>query len=115
MIVLHGLKNCDTCKKALAWLKAEGKPHRFHDLRADGLTEAMLDHWLSALGWEVLLNKRGTTWRGLPASETEGVDAMRARQLMLAHPALIKRPVIQAGATVIVGFGESEKRAVVGL
>src|SRR4051812_42588775 len=111
MIVVHGLKNCDTCKKALAELKAAGREHRFHDVRADGLTAPMLDTWMKAAGWEILLNKRGTTWRGLPPADTEGVDEAKARALMLAHPALIKRPVFEAGGKIVVGFGPKEKAA----
>lgn len=111
MIKVHGLKNCDTCKKALSELKNAGKEHRFHDVRADGLTGPMLDSWMKAVGWETLLNRRGTTWRGLPASDTEGVDEAGARKLMLAHPALVKRPVFETGGRIVVGFGPKEKAA----
>lgn len=109
MLVIHGLKNCDSCKKARAWLKDRGIAHRFHDLRGDGLSDTMIDHWLAEIPWQSLLNKRGTTWRGLPAAETDGLDAAQARALMLAHPALIKRPVFQTEGKIVIGFGAQEK------
>jgi len=111
MLKVYGLKNCDTCKKALLWLGENGIEHSFADLRKDGLSEVDLDCWLAALGWEKLLNKRGTTWRGLPPEDTENLDAAKARALILAHPALIKRPVFVAGDHVTCGFGPAEKAA----
>ena len=111
MITVYGIRNCDTCRKALKWLDSEGIAARFHDFRKDGLAADRLDAWIDALGWEALLNRRGTTWRKLPASETEGVDAGRARALMLAHPTLIKRPVFDLGGRYLVGFRESEQAA----
>lgn len=114
MLTVHGIKTCDTCRKALKWLSERGVEHRFHDLRADGLASADLDRWIGAVGWETLLNRRGTTWRKLPAGETEGVDAAKARALMLAHPTLIKRPVFDDGALVVVGFGKAEQAALTG-
>ncbi len=112
MIVIHGLKNCDTCRKALKWLTAEARDHRFHDLRADGLDATMIDRWSAAVGWQTLLNRRGTTWRNLPESETTEITEARAKTLMLAHPALIKRPVFETlDGRVIVGF-KAEEQAV---
>ncbi len=111
MIIVHGLKNCDTCRKAMKWLVAEGKEARLHDLRADGLDADMLERWVDALGWEALLNRRGTTWRKLPDSETADVDETKARALMLAHPALIKRPVFEAGGKIILGFKDEQQAA----
>lgn len=104
MIVLYGLKNCDTCRKARAWLDQQGADHRFHDFRADGLDPALLATLEQALGWETLLNRRGTTWRGLPEAERAGLDRDRALRLMLAHPALVKRPLLVAGDTTLAGF-----------
>lgn len=109
MIVVHGLKNCDTCRKAMKWLRAEGRDARLHDLRADGLDAAMLERWVAALGWEALLNRRGTTWRKLPAEATADMDETKAKALMLAHPALIKRPVFETGGRILVGFKDREK------
>jgi arsenate reductase (glutaredoxin) len=109
MITVYGLRACDTCRKALKWLKDEGIDHRFHDMRADGLDRAVLVRWIEALGWETLLNRRGTTWRQLPETEKKNLDEARAVSLMLAHPALIKRPVFDLGQRVTVGFGKAEQ------
>jgi Spx/MgsR family transcriptional regulator len=104
MFVLFGLKNCDTCRKARAWLDQRGVQYRFHDLRDSGLDAALLEHWEQAVGWETLLNHRGTTWRGLTEADRAEVDRAKALTLMLAHPALIKRPVLATEARVLVGF-----------
>lgn len=111
MITVHGLKSCDTCRKALAWLTAEGIAHRFHDVRSDGLDRATLAAWLDELGTEALVNTRGTTWRGLPEAQKAGLDAARAVDLILAHPALMKRPVFDLGTHRLVGFKEAQKQA----
>lgn len=104
MTTLYGIKNCDTVKKARRWLDEHGVEYRFHDLRADGLEAKRLDAWIRAVGWETLLNRRGTTWRKLPEAVREGIDAKRAAALMLEQPTLIKRPVIEHGEQVLVGF-----------
>ena len=114
MITVYGIRNCDTCRKAIKWLAAEGIAARLHDVRAEGLDPERLDAWIDALGWEALLNRRGTTWRKLPASDTDGVDAARARALMLEHRALIKRPVFDLGGRYLVGFKDAEKAALKG-
>ena len=114
MIVVHGLKNCDTCRKAMKWLAAEGLEARLHDVRADGLDATMLGRWVGALGWEKLLNRRGTTWRKLPDADTANVDEAKAKALMLEHPALIKRPVFEKGDQVILGFKDEQKAALSG-
>ncbi len=114
MIEMWGLKNCDTCRKAMKWLDGEGIDHRFRDVRADGLDAKTLDRWIDAAGWETLLNRRGTTWRGLPEPDRADVDATRAAALMLAHPALIKRPVFDTGTMVLVGFSDAERKALKG-
>ncbi len=115
MITVYGLKNCDTCLKALKWLEAEGVAHRFHDLRKDGLDTPRLKRWIAAAGWETLLNRRGTTWRGLDDNAKDGVNEAKAAALMAAHPALIKRPVFEGGARVIVGFKDEQRRELSGL
>ena len=104
MITLYGIRNCDTVKKARKWLDEHGVNYRFHDFRADGLEAKKLDAWISAAGWETLLNRRGTTWRRLPEDVREGIDGKRAAALMLEQPTLIKRPVIEHGTQVLVGF-----------
>ena len=111
MISIYGLKNCDTCRKALKWLQAEGIEHEFKDVRADGLTDAQVQGWIDAVGWETLLNRWGTTWRKLSDAEKHGVDAAKAKALMMEQAALIKRPVFEAGSTVIVGFKDVEVEA----
>jgi len=112
MIDIYGLRNCDTCRKARAWLAAEGIGHRFHDLRTDGVDLATVTRWAAAVGWEKLLNRRGTTWRGLADADRDGVDEARASALMVAHPALIKRPVFETGGGVLVGFGPDVRQSV---
>lgn len=104
-ITLYGIPNCDTVRKARSWLDARGISCAFHDLRREGLPEAALDRWIAQLGWEALLNRRGTTWRQLPATRQAAVvDAASARLLMLAQVTVIKRPVIEWSDTVTVGF-----------
>lgn len=109
MITVHGLRNCDTCRKALAWMKDQGLAYRFVDVRADGIDEATVARWADEVGWEALLNRRGTTWRGLPDADKADVDGDRAVALMARHPALIKRPVFEAGGGVAVGFGDAQR------
>lgn len=104
MITVYGIPNCDTIKKARTWLEGAGIAYRFHDYRKDGVNAAMIDAWAQELGWEALLNRRGTTWRGLPAAETADVDHDKAVALMAAHPALIKRPLFDLGSERLVGF-----------
>lgn len=111
MIVIYGLRNCDSCRKALNLMQETGAAHRFHDLRGDGLPPERLARWLEAVGWETLVNRRSTTWRGLPEAEKVGLDAAGAGRLLARHPTLVKRPVIEAGGAVIVGLGPAELRA----
>jgi len=103
-MILYGIKNCDTVKKARAWLSAEGIAYSFHDFRADGLDAALLETFEHAAGWETLLNRRGAGWRGLSEEQRADVDRDKALALMLAHPALIKRPVLSSGSKIVVGF-----------
>lgn len=106
MITLYGIPNCDTVRRARAWLGEQGVAHAFHDFRRAGVPEAGLDAWLAALGWERLLNRKGTAWRALPdALKDSVVDAAAARQLMLQHASTIKRPVVDwGGGRYSVGF-----------
>ncbi len=110
MITVYGLPNCETVKKARAWLQERGVPHAFHDFRKQGLPNERLDAWLAALGWEALLNRRGTTWRQLDEATRAAVgDATSARTLMLARPSVIRRPVVEwSDAAVSVGFDPAE-------
>lgn len=106
MVTLYGIPNCDTVKKARIWLTDHRIAHTFHDFKKQGVPEGELDRWLAAVGWEKVVNRQGTTWRKLDAAVQAGVvDAASARPVLLAHPSLIKRPVVAwpAGA-VTVGF-----------
>ena len=106
VITLYGIPNCDTVKKARAWLQANGRDAVFHDFKKAGVPEDRLDAWLAASGWERLLNRKGTTWRALDDALREGVvDAASARAVMLAHASTIRRPVVEWGdGSVSVGF-----------
>jgi Spx/MgsR family transcriptional regulator len=94
-LTVYGIPNCDTVKKARRWLDEHGLAHQFHDFKKQGLDAATVQAWTQQLPWEQLLNKRGTTWRGLPAdAQASAVDASSAARLMSAHPSLVKRPVV---------------------
>ena len=101
---LYGIKNCDTMKKARAWLDGRGTPYVFHDYKAAGIDRKRLQGWVSQVGWEVLLNRAGTTFRKLPDARKEGLTETRAIDLMLAQPSMIKRPVLDLGDRTLVGF-----------
>jgi arsenate reductase (glutaredoxin) len=102
---LYGIPNCDTVKKARAWLAGRGIEPAFHDYKKLGVPVALLDGWIAALGWETLLNRKGTTWRKLdPARQAAVQDAASARTLMLEQPSVIRRPVLVRGGELRVGF-----------
>jgi len=111
MLTFWGLKTCDTCKKALKWLDAEGIAHEVKDVRADGVPTDELQRWLAVAGWEVLVNKASTTWRGLPDEAKANIDAATAAALLADNPTLIKRPVFVSGDQVIVGFRDAQRDA----
>lgn len=115
MITVYGLKNCDTCRAALKWLDTRGLEHKFHDLRKDGVDAAAVRRWADAVGWDVLLNKRGTTWRGLDDAVKDATTSANAAALMAEHPALIKRPVFEPGAAgpIIVGFKDEQRQELI--
>ena len=104
MPTLHGIRNCDTVRKARRWLNTHGVDHAWRDFRDDGLDAADLDRWLVAVGDDVLVNRRGRTWRQLPEATRDGLDATALRALLLEEPTLIKRPVLVDGDDVVVGF-----------
>ena len=108
MLKIYGLKNCDTCRTARKWLTAKDVPHEFFDLREMPLDAETIRHWLAQVGLDTLLNKRGTTWRKLDDSDKELLDKTKAVQLMLTHPALIKRPVFCRDGKISVGFAKDE-------
>ncbi|BDI05770.1 ArsC family reductase [Sphaerotilus microaerophilus] len=105
-LIVHGIPNCNTVKKARAWLEERGLAYTFHDFKKQGVPEAALDGWIAALGWEKLVNRKGTTWRQLDEATRDGVvDTASARALMLDKASVIKRPVVQwVGGMVTVGF-----------
>ena len=103
-VTIYGIKNCDTMKKARAWLDSRGVPYTFHDYKTSGIDRARLQAWAKEAGWEVLLNRAGTTFRGLPEADKSGLNEEKAIALMLAQPSLIKRPVLVADDKLTVGF-----------
>lgn len=103
-VTIYGLATCDTTRAARKWLDAKGVAHAFHDVRSDGLTKALIEGWVKQLGWEKVLNKASTTWRELPETDKAGLDEKRAVALLLANPALVKRPVLDRGGELSVGF-----------
>lgn len=103
-ITLHGIANCDRCRAARRWLDARGIDYRWHDVRVEGLDAARLEAWQAEAGWEGLLNRRSTTWRALPAADREVRDAAAARRLILAHPTLLRRPLLVHDGGVRIGF-----------
>ncbi|MHB8473379.1 MAG: ArsC family reductase [Gammaproteobacteria bacterium] len=111
MLTLYGIKNCDTVKKARRWLDAHAVDYRFHDLRSDGLDAARLKQWIKLVGWETLLNTRGTTWRQLSARDKRDLTEASASKLMLAYPTLVKRPVVEHGQAIVVGFNDDDYAA----
>jgi arsenate reductase len=102
--IIYGIKACDTMKKARTWLDERGVAYAFHDYKAAGVNRARLEGWVERAGWETLLNRAGTTFRGLPDADKQGIDAAKAVDLMLKQPSMIKRPVLETGGDLIVGF-----------
>jgi len=113
-VVIYGIKNCDTMKKARAWLGAHGVSYVFHDYKVDGIERARLERWSREVGWETLVNRSGTTFRKLPERDRDGLTERRAIALMLEQPSLIKRPVLEAGGELLVGFKSEAYQQVLG-
>ncbi len=103
-ITMYGIRNCDTIEKARAWLDAQGLDYAFHDYKTSGIDRERLQCWCDELGWETLLNRAGTTFRKLPDADRHGLDGHKALTLMLAQPSMIKRPVLDLGGQLLVGF-----------
>lgn len=103
-ITIYGIRNCDTMKKARAWLDGRGKSCRFHDYKAEGIDRARLERWCAELGWETVLNRSGMTFRNLPDAEKLDLTAEKAIELMLKQPSMIKRPVLENGSKLLIGF-----------
>jgi len=104
-ITLYGIKNCDTMKKARAWLDKQGVDYAFHDYKSAGIEREKLERWAKKAGWEVLINRAGTTFKKLPDADKQGLTGKKAIALMLAQPSMIKRPVLElGGGKLLVGF-----------
>lgn len=114
MIHFYGIPNCDTVKKARAWLDAKGLGYTFHDYKKEGADPAKLAAWSDAVSWEALLNRRGTTFRALSDADKADIDRAKAIRLMQASPSLIKRPVVEHGGGVLVGFDAAAWEAALG-
>ena len=113
-VTIYGIKNCDTMKKVRAWLDAHKVAYSFHDYKVSGVDRATLEGWAKLAGWEVLLNRAGTTFRALPDAKKEGLSERQAIALMLEQPSMIKRPVLAVGAKIIVGFKPETYAAALG-
>lgn len=107
-VTVYGIANCDTVKKARAWLDAQGVSYTFHDYKKRGTDASQIARWVEQAGWERVLNRAGTTFRRLPDSDKDGLDARRAVQLMVANPSAIKRPIVEQAGGLLVGFREAE-------
>ena len=103
-VTIYGIRNCDTMKKARAWLDGRGVAYAFHDYKTEGVERARIEGWAREVGWEALLNRAGTTFRKLPEQDKESLTETKAIALMLDQPSMIKRPVLEAGGKLIVGF-----------
>lgn len=113
-ITLYGIRNCDTVKKARAWLDGQGIAYGFHDFKASGIAPGQLEQWCAELGWECLLNRAGTTFRKLPDADKESLNERKAIALMLAQPSMIKRPVLDLGGSRVLGFKPETYQAAFG-
>ena len=111
---IYGIKACDTMKKARAWLDAHGVDYAFHDYKAEGIDRERLEQWVAKVGWELLLNRNGTTFRKLPDADKTGLDQEKAIGLMLAQPSMIKRPVLDIDGKLLVGFKPDAYAAALG-
>ena len=107
-VTLYGIKNCDTIKKARKWLETDGINYHFHDYKKEGVDKNLLTQWVALHGWEKLLNKRGTTWRKLPEDVKENINEQSAITIMLENTSIIKRPVLDTGNVILIGFSADE-------
>ena len=114
-ITIYGIKNCDTMKKARAWLDKHGIEYAFHDYKTAGIERAQLEQWAKKVGWETLLNRAGTTFRKLPEGERENLTETKAIALMIAQPSMIKRPVLEAKGKIEIGFKPERYAALFGV
>ena len=113
-VTIYGIKNCETMKKARAWLDKRGVAYAFHDYKTQGVGRGQLEGWAKDVGWEILLNRAGTTFRKLPDKDKESLTQAKAIKLMLEQPSMIKRPVLEVGDALLVGFKPEEYAAAFG-
>lgn len=113
-LILYGIPNCDTVKKARTWLEARGIAYTFHDYKKAGADAAKLAEWCAAAGWDKVLNRAGTTFKKLPDADKADLDQARAVQVMAANPSCIKRPIVEHPGGLLVGFKEAEWAAALG-
>ena len=113
MIKIYGIPNCDTMKKARRCLEANGIEYDFHDYKKLGVSEKNLKNWVKQTGWETILNKRGTTWRKLDDDLKDNIDETAAIQLMLNNPSIIKRPILESGKLLLIGFDEDQYKRLI--
>jgi Spx/MgsR family transcriptional regulator len=110
-IILYGIPNCETVKKARSWLEARQIAYAFHDYKKSGVPAAKLDGWVATAGWDKVLNRAGATFRKLPPEAKMTIDAASARRLMLAQPSIIKRPIVEHPGGLLIGFAPAEWEA----
>jgi arsenate reductase len=113
-VTIYGIRNCDTMKKARAWLDGHKIGYAFHDYKSAGIKPSLLEAWIKKAGWESLLNRAGTTFRKLPEADKEGLTEKKAVALMIAQPSMIKRPVLDVDGTLLVGFKPEQYKAALG-
>jgi Spx/MgsR family transcriptional regulator len=113
-VTIYGIKNCDTMKKAFAWLDSHGVAYDFHDYKKAGVTKAQLVQWCKAVGWETVINRAGTTFKKLPDAAKDGLTQDKAIALMVESPSMIKRPVVEANGTLEIGFAPERYAALFG-
>lgn len=109
---MYGIKNCSTVKKARAFLEKQQVAYEFHDFKTEGVTKTLLNAWLKHVDWQTLLNRQGLTWKRLSASTRENINKTNALAIMLEQPSIIKRPVLDIGSKILVGFSEDEYRKI---
>ena len=114
MTTLYGISNCDTMKKARAWLDGRGIDYLFHDYKRAGLPEALARAWVAELGWEAVVNRRGTTWRRLPESVRASMDAEKAIEVMIENPSIVRRPILDTGDAHHLGFSPEQYQEIFG-
>jgi arsenate reductase len=114
MTTIYGIKNCDTMKKARTWLDTHKVAYSFHDYKISAIDKPTLEDWVKKVGWEVLLNRAGTTFKKLPDADKDGITEKKAVALMLAQPSMIKRPVLEAKSKLTVGFRPEEYKKLFG-